>query len=207
MISHFQLVFCVVCFQTRALVDQAAQFDNCERLSPCSWLLTCHFGYFSLFCCILVCGNVRRGDKRGGCHYILCWAMPKLSLSSESPQDFWKLVQSWAGSDATYCLAENALDWLFSWLAVLVWAMKWQWVAFRKLFQPTLSSCTLLCGSVCFVHLGWNLFQLRSWLYLFFVSVIEGSGSDLLCWVIHSFCLLLLLCWQLHLGECSFSWA
>jgi len=43
--------------------------------------------------------------------------------------------------------------------------------------------------------------QLTSWFCQFFVCAMEGSGSNLLCLVMHGLCLLLLLCWQLHLGE------
>lgn len=112
-------------------------------------------------------------------------------------------MQSWQW----YCLTENALGWFFSWLVILAWAIKCsglpRGIVFRMLFQPChppLCCWVEECVSH-FVHLGCKLFQLCSSFYQFFVSAMEDSGSNLRCWVIRSFCLLLLLCWQLHLGE------
>ena len=80
---------------------------------------------------------------------------------------------------------------------------KMQWVAFRKLSQP---HCNPGCcwEEECInllVHCGYNLFQLHIWFFQLFVSVMDSSGLNLLHCVTHSFCLLLLLCWQQYLGE------
>lgn len=155
----------------------------------------CHFEHFHS--CDTVCSlAVVRGDG----DYILCWSMSKLDLSSEKSPGLLK-------TNAELVVV------LFGWECIglifffLTWGFslsnKMQQVAFRKLFQPRrppVRSWVEECVNHL-VHLGCNLFQLHSWFYQFFVSAMESSGSNLLCWVIHSFCRLSLLCWQLHLGE------